>query len=295
MSPRFNEISVTYDPFHHRDYPMDGNGSPSLLKRILREDLFHIKQNFGKIRTYYSTYHGADIVPIAAEAGLKVFLGVFMYGNDHADWREAEIKSAIRSARRYPNTVCGILVGNENLELDDVEPNEGTDLFTPDEIGAVIDRIRRAGVSVPIGTSQRYNDWLSNDSDLKELADKCTLIGVNVYPFYSPGGNNPMETLTNQWNYLLSHYSRRSRFCITETGWPTNGSPPTQYPRSVPSKDNAETYFNGVRNWARTNSTWDVYVFKYFDRRPDDEYLEGKPMYEQYFGLCSKDGSPKFL
>lgn len=306
MSPKFTDLSVTYDPLHHHMYPMRGEGNyKGLLEFILREDLNKIKNNFDTIRTYYTTHHGAEIVPIAAEVGLKVCLGVYMYGDDHPDhtrWREVEITKAIEAAHRYPNTVIGILVGNENVQLNDhnLPPNENPYMFSVESISSVIDRMRRKGVTVPIGTSQRYPDWMSTDTSIKRLAEKCDLIGVNVYPFYSPGWDSryPTAILSGQWKSLKKKYSAHYKLCITETGWPTNGSAPREFPDSVPSFQNALDYFVDLDVWASRNETAGVYVFKYFDRREDDPSVKrlpgGKPNFEQFFGLCFSDGSPKF-
>lgn len=304
MSPKFTDVSVTYDPLHHHKYPMNGEGYyKDLLEEILREDLLNIKKYFSAIRTYYTTYHGAEIVPIAKKIGLKVCLGVFLYGDDHAEWREVEINKAIEAALRFPETVIGILVGNENVRLrdDNLPDNENPYMFSPQDITSIIERIRKAGVTAKIGTSQRYPDWFSSDNKIEVLAKSCDLIGVNVYPFYSPGWNAqfPTAILDGQWKELKKKYpDYQDKLCITETGWPTYSRPPPEFPASVPSHQNALSYFNGLREWSSMNKTAGVYVFKYFDRRPDDPSVKhlpnGQPNFEQFFGLCDSYGNPKF-
>ena len=64
-------MGVCYEPFHHKDYPTN-------IKKVLSED-FAIMKNYASIvRTYYSGYYGEPVVKYAKDAGMKIYLGIFL-------------------------------------------------------------------------------------------------------------------------------------------------------------------------------------------------------------------------
>jgi len=89
-----------------------------------------------------------------------VLLGVFEFPN-HPDFTVAQVSAAIAAAKNFPNTVIGIVVGNEDMFKDlGGKPRR----FKPDEkmqerILDDIATIKNAGISIPVTTSQRSTDW----------------------------------------------------------------------------------------------------------------------------------------
>ena len=98
-------MGVCYEPFHHKDYPTN-------IKKVLSED-FAIMKNYASIvRTYYSGYYGEPVVKYAKDAGMKIYLGIFLTDES---WGNKEWDMAAQAVKDYPDTVSAIIIGNENL------------------------------------------------------------------------------------------------------------------------------------------------------------------------------------
>ena len=52
------------------------------------------------------------------------------------------------------------------------------------------------------------------------MAAACDLIGVNLYPYFSPAGDD----LAVQWGRMMARYpTMQHKIRLTETGWPSEG------------------------------------------------------------------------
>jgi GPH family glycoside/pentoside/hexuronide:cation symporter len=93
--------------------------------------------------------------------------------------------------------------------------------------------------SIPVTTSDTALTWINNS----ELVDICDIILVTIYPFFS---KVPIE---NAAEALQATYAEvkvvadDKQVIISETGWPTAGSPEGA---AVPSPENAARYFKEV-------------------------------------------------
>ena len=103
---------VSYAPFRKPgETPLDPGVMVSEAR--LREDLSVLAARSQCVRTY-SVIQGLDKVPeVARSLGMKVLLGVWI-GRER-DKNDIEIQRAIQLAREYPDTIRGIVVGNEVL------------------------------------------------------------------------------------------------------------------------------------------------------------------------------------
>src|SRR5262245_18681106 len=102
---------VSYAPFRPGQSPLAaGTHVPAAQ---IEEDLGRLRQITDCVRTY-SIEHGGDQVPaIAQRLGLKVVRGVWI-SPDRAKHR-VHIDTAVALARRFPDTVTDVIVGNEVL------------------------------------------------------------------------------------------------------------------------------------------------------------------------------------
>ena len=92
------------DPFGP-DLPID--------VRQIDEDLAQLKQVTGCIRTY-SIDHGLDQIPeVARRHGLKVMQGLWL--SSLPDLSRKQIEGAVALAKRYPEVITAVIVGNEVL------------------------------------------------------------------------------------------------------------------------------------------------------------------------------------
>src|SRR5687768_1775969 len=102
---------ASYTPFRGAQTPFD----PTMIipKAQIEEDLKQLKPVTDCIRTYAVNQGLDQAVPVAAELGMKVLLGIWI-GRNAAD-NEVQVKDAIALAKAHPETVRAIIVGNEVL------------------------------------------------------------------------------------------------------------------------------------------------------------------------------------
>jgi len=252
---------VCYSPWHHATVTTD----------VVAKDFQQVKQYFSGVRTYHAQFGSVNAVDAAAAAGLKVAVGIMMQDASKID---SEIQAACEGAKRNPNNVEAIYVGNENLKNGDF----GT--FTGADLAGYITKLRTciSNSSIKIGTVQRINEWISA-GDAAALAASCDVMGVNIYPFFTPGDKTPIEKLKDQWTQINTKYPG-GKVHITETGWPRGGSGTVS--GNSPSKDIASGFLRDYAEWAKTQPT--SYWFMMYDTKGNT------PDYENYFGLADING-----
>lgn len=195
--------SVSYDPHEGTAHPdVDTVAS---AERI-RADMKKLATMTRAIRLYSST-GGVEVVPaIAAEAGLKVMLGVWI--DKDVDRTEREIQSAITLARRNSN-VIGIVVGNETIL---------TDTQKIDELIEKIKRVKKS-VNVPVTTGDVWNTWRDNP----ELAANVDFIAAHVLPYWEfYTDDQAVDQAVNRYQLLHQQFPGK-RIMIAEFGWPSQG------------------------------------------------------------------------
>ncbi len=85
---------------------------PSIRARS-RQDLAQLKQITDCVRTY-SVDHGLDQIPeIAARHGMKVLQGLWL--SSRADLSRKQVETTIALAKRFPDVIAAVIVGNEVL------------------------------------------------------------------------------------------------------------------------------------------------------------------------------------
>lgn len=280
------EPGVCYSAFHSEHYPLtpDHHLNREALKNAIQQDMYQIKEHFSVIRTFYSSFYGIPVVPAAVNAGLKVYLGVFM---TQENWYKDQVNDAVHSYYESPDTVQAIIVGNENIT-----PGPGP--FPVDYLINEIKQIRnRIGGKRIVGTSQRINEWLSLSEDMNRLADECDIIGVSIYPFFSGGVDvhNQIDALSHQWELMKQRYpDHHHKFRITETGWPSAGG--FNFAGNEAKHEHAERYYKAFREW-ESNLDTPAFYFSFYDRRPE-EITGHTAEYEKHFGIATHQGQLKY-
>src|SRR3569833_298971 len=146
------------------------------------------------IRLYSSTGGGEGVPPLAAEAGLKVMLGVWI--DKDPDRNEREIQSAINLARRNSN-VNGNVVGNETI------------LTATQKV--------KKSVNVPVTTGDVWNTWRDNP----ELAANVDFIAAHVLPYWEFYTSAQAVDQAVDRYQLLRQLFPGMRVMIAEFGWPS--------------------------------------------------------------------------
>jgi exo-beta-1,3-glucanase (GH17 family) len=136
----------------------------------IRADLVVLRQRFDALITY-DVIHGAEAIPaIAAELKFRALvLGVW----NPAD--EAEIDAALQAARRFPQLVDGISLGNELLFARRTEPAA---------LLAVIARLRAQLPAMPLTITEPFHVYY--DPALAPLLGELDFLLVNVHPIFQP-------------------------------------------------------------------------------------------------------------
>jgi exo-beta-1,3-glucanase (GH17 family) len=261
---------VCYSPWHHGAV----NGE------VIKKDLEQVKQYFSGIRTFHAEFSGVNAVDAAAGAGLKIAVGIMMKDKNKID---AEIKAAVEGAKRNPGAVEAIYVGNENLK------NAGFGQYSAPELVGYINQVKAAlkgspAEQIKVGTVQRITEW-KECPDAKQVADASDVIGVNIYPFFTPGKDSPFEKFSLQWNSLTSQYPV-DKLRITESGWPRAGTPFQGV--NVPSQENAQKFFDDFHNWSQKQPFLTFYFMMY-----DLKDAPAESDFEKYFGLADVQGNLK--
>ncbi|KDO24636.1 hypothetical protein SPRG_10168 [Saprolegnia parasitica CBS 223.65] len=279
-----------YSPFHLDSYPLNGVAHGS-LSAGMDDDFKLMKKYVGVVRTYYSTYMGVDVTPIAAKNDVPLYLGVFMTDQP---WYANQVNAAIQGAIKHPSTVKAILVGNENVIP--VGPYSAS--YISSQISYIRSQIAMQSNgkvnTVLLGTVQRVTDWLNPSlrTEMKNLADNSDIIGVNIYPFFdnSYDSSNPTVLLNALWDQMAAIYPA-SKLRLTETGFATGGPPSPLSPRVVPSLNNAITYYMALSQWQPSAGGGELFWYTFFDLRADDRTQPEE--LEKYFGFFTAGGQQK--
>ena len=102
---------ISYAPFRGDQNPF-GPDVP-IDPRQIDEDLAQLKQITDCVRTY-SIDHGLDQIPeIAKRHGMKVLQGLWL--SNRPDRSRYQVETAIALAKRFPDVIVAVIVGNEVL------------------------------------------------------------------------------------------------------------------------------------------------------------------------------------
>jgi glucan 1,3-beta-glucosidase len=194
--------------------PFRGDQSPQMADLVvppaqIAEDLAQLATISKCVRTY-AVDNGLDRVPeLAARAGLKVMLGVWISASRAKNAQQ--IATAVALANQYPEVVSAVAVGNEVLLRGEMTPG---DLVAA--IGAV-----KAQVRVPVTYADVWEFWLR----YREVVRAVDFITIHILPFW--------EDFPVKASHAAAHVdSIRKRMAaafpdkeifIGETGWPSAG------------------------------------------------------------------------
>jgi len=198
---------VSYAPFRGDQTPL--NPKLEVSAEQIREDLMHLAEITRCIRTY-SVDNGLNKVPgLASEAGLKVLLGIWI-GNNRKKNAQL-VDTAVALAKKYPNTVTAIIVGNEVLLHGEMTPSDLRDLI----------RSVKARVSVPVTYADVWEYWLR----YKEIQDAVDFVTIHILPYWD---NIPVRAQDAAADVAAIHKRVALAFpgkevMIGETGWPSMG------------------------------------------------------------------------
>jgi len=242
-------------------------------------DLKLLKRYTPRIRTY-STLQNPQIYRLAEKEGLQVMAGAWI--DRRLDNNEKEIDTLIAQARRYPNSINRVVVGNEVLFRNDIPP---------EQLMAYADRVR-AAIHQPVTIAEPWHIW----AKYPELAEHVDFITVHLFPYWNgiavTGQGKGLEAFPAVSDALGSYDALKKMFpnklvVIGEIGWPSNGD---RYKYADPSVSNEAIFLRTWFNEAKKRNI-DYYVMEAFDQ-PWKEALSGRT--EAYWGMFNADRQLKF-
>ena len=265
---------VSYSPFHKPGQtPFDRTLIISLEQ--IEADLSALSRQFACVRTY-SVDQGLDAVPLLAQKlGMQVWLGIWI-GRD-AVLNAHEIGVGTRLALEYPDTVRGLIVGNEVLMRREQ---------TPAHLREILVDVHNKAPRVPISYADSWDFWLRYQH---ELADSVSFATLHILPFW----DDDTVSVANAAQYVADTYHRvqsemhGKALLIGETGWPSYGRQRQDAPASL----RGQAQF--IREFSVLAQTENIpyNIIEAFDQ-PWKRRSEGAV--GGYWGMLSEDGAIKF-
>lgn len=221
----------------------------------------------------YSVNQGLDYVPAAAsKIGLKVLLGAWVGWVDSDNLEE--INLATKLANQYPDTVVGLIVGNEVLLR-----GEQTELAMAQYI-----KLAKQFTKVPVTYADVWEYWLRHPT----LEASVDFVTVHVLPYWEDDPQ-PVSNAMKHVNVVMDKVTHAftKPIMIGETGWPSAGR---HRNASVPSAVNQARYIREFLVRAE-EAKWNYNIIEAVDQ-PWKRFLEGAV--GGYWGLYDTALNPKF-
>ena len=157
---------ISYAPFRGNQNPF-GPDVP-IDPRQIDQDLGQLSAITDCVRTY-STDHGLDQIPeIAKRHGLKVMLGLWL--SNQPELNRKQIETAVELAKRFPDVIQSVIVGNEVLLRGEMSAP------------ALADTVRsvKTQIPVPVTYADVWEFWLR----YREVAAAVDFVTVHILPYW---------------------------------------------------------------------------------------------------------------
>jgi exo-beta-1,3-glucanase (GH17 family) len=198
---------VSYAPFRGDQDPF-GPDVP-IDPRQIEEDIVRLKPLTDCIRTY-SVDHGLDQIPeIAGRHGMKVMLGLWL--SSLPELSRHQVETAVALARRYPQVIQSVVVGNEVLLRGEMS--------APDLANTI--RAVKQQVTMPVTYADVWEFWLR----YREIAGAVDFITIHILPYWEdfpiPVEGAAAHVAAIRSEVAAAFPSRE--ILVGEFGWPSAG------------------------------------------------------------------------
>jgi exo-beta-1,3-glucanase (GH17 family) len=198
---------ISYAPFRGSQSPF-GPDVP-LDPRQIEEDLVQLKQLTDCVRTY-SIDHGLDQIPaIAQRHGMKVMQGLWL--SSLPDLSRQQVETAISLAKRFPDVIVAVIVGNEVLLRGEMS--------APDLARTI--REVKAQVPMPVTYADVWEFWLRH----REIAAAVDFITIHILPYWEDipiPARAAAPHVDDIRRRIVAAFPGREIF-LGEFGWPSAG------------------------------------------------------------------------
>ena len=272
---------------------------PSLAE--IHEDLSILRKNWQLLRLYDCSPHAERVLQVIEQHELpfRVMLGAYLgpemnnfgcpWGSTHTEEQleaskqenEAELQRLITLARRYPEIVFSVAVGNEATV-------DWTDHFVP--VPRMIDYVRRvkAALHQPVTFCENYVPW---QHKLRDLVAELDFISLHTYPVWEYKHIHEALDYTRDNLASVARLYPGKPIVITEAGWCTNSNGRGMHAEHAVQELQA-IYYQDLMDWTREAGLL-CFVFEAFD-----ETWKGSPdplEPEKHWGLFTVDRRPKLV
>ncbi len=270
-----HERFISYVP---RSFSMrDGTPQPANVAGI-RADLERLRPYFSGLITY-GLGNGQDAIPgLAITAGFRsIILGVWDPTDRH------ELDTAIALARRYPQQITALVLGNEGLFWK---------RYSSADITAAAAYVRKRLPKLTLGSSEPFSVYL--DSPDASALYALDLLLPNVHPrfeaWFDPANTDQAVSFVAEVLQRL-HDRTDKPILVKETGLPSG---PAQQGFSEVRQ---AAFWSALLQRVASNPTQNIACFEAFDApwKPaelQDEFGHLEPS-EAHWGLFRADGKPK--
>jgi len=246
---------LSYTPYRDNESPFDTGASNSFNLAHIEEDLHLLAGHTSCIRLYASD--GMEQIPaIAQKNGMKVLMGAWVSGDKKATRQEIEV--LVKLANAYPQTIRGVLVGNEALLRGEIEP---------DKLAALIREVKQR-ISQPVSYADVWEFQLRNP----QVGEASDFVTIHILPYWEDqpvaidGAINHVRTIRQK---VVDRFPGKP-VLIGESGWPSVGR---MREGALPSLVNEARFIRGFVAAARAEG-WDYNLIEAFDQ-PWKRQLEG--------------------
>lgn len=291
--------AICYSGFRSGQHPDRGDGAKNPSDAEMLEDLKILsKDGFKLIRLYDSRENAATVLKLIEthKLPIKILLGAWLsaeVNNPKCPWKPKpftpeelaakkvgngeEIERLIKLAKRYPEIVAAVAVGNEALV-------EWNDHMVPVE--SVINYVKevKSKVKQPVTVADNY-DWWARFG--KELAAEVDFVSIHIYPVWEG------KTIDEGMSFGIANMEAvrkalpDAKLAITEAGWATVAS---EFGERA-SEEAQARYYREMKAWAAKHNIT-TFFFEAFDEdwKGDPNNPDGA---EKHWGIYGIDRKPK--
>jgi exo-beta-1,3-glucanase (GH17 family) len=198
---------VSYAPFRDGQDPLVEGTYVSAAE--IDADLTLLSKYTDCVRTY-SIDAGLDQVPeIAQRHGLKVLQGIWLSGDDLKN--RQQMATAIALAKKYPDTIRALVVGNEVLLRGDMAAND---------LEAIIREVK-AQVTQPVTYADVWEYWLR----YRDVANAVDFVTIHILPYWEdfPLPARLAAAHVEEIHQRVAAAIPNKDILVGEFGWPSAG------------------------------------------------------------------------
>ncbi len=294
--------AICYSGFRSGQHPDRGNGALNPSEAEVLEDLQILQAaGFKLIRQYDCGENSQMVLEVIKENKLdiKVLQGAWLKAelSNHLScvwltepipqeeldankaWNKQEVERSIVLAKKYPEIIAAVNVGNEAL----VDWNDHK--VATEDIIAYVKKVQ-AKINQPVTVAENYEWWAAHGHDLAAAVD---FVSIHIYPVWE--GKDIDEGLS----YSIANMGKvkaalpEAKLVITEAGWPSIAS---EFGERASEEKQAQ-YYKELLAFAEKNNIT-TFFFEAFDE--DWKGDPGNPLgAEKHWGLFNIDRTPKLV